>query len=240
MADERKSARQFVYERLVGWILDGTLAPGEQIAIDELTEFLGVSRTPVREALQMAEQQLLVDVLPGRLTRVCQASPDSWEDVAGPLSAMEVLAAERAAPLITRMQLARLSAVNDAIADSTAKGYHDQSDMLDDEFHAIIVESSGYRIIVGAIATLKLHRRRLVRLFFRELGPNLDSAAQHEAIIIALEHGDGEAAGRAVAANWSAAGARLASSFSPAPKTVPLLTSTGIHAHTRAKEKVRT
>ncbi|MFE5408182.1 GntR family transcriptional regulator [Microbacterium sp. NPDC056569] len=59
-----------VYARLGEAILDGRLAPGERLRDQELAEWLGVSRTPVREALQRLERAGLVEVSPHRYTRV--------------------------------------------------------------------------------------------------------------------------------------------------------------------------
>jgi DNA-binding GntR family transcriptional regulator len=69
-----------VYARLGEAILDGRLAPGERVRDQELAEWLGVSRTPVREALQRLERVGLVEVSPHRYTRVSQ--PNRQTDTA--------------------------------------------------------------------------------------------------------------------------------------------------------------
>ena len=66
----RKSARQAVYETVCDWIITGVLEPGEKILDSELGEYFSVSRTPVREALQLLQSQKLVLVMPGRATVV--------------------------------------------------------------------------------------------------------------------------------------------------------------------------
>ena len=62
--------RDDVYRRLREAIVDGTLAPGEQLRDGELATWLGVSRTPVREALLRLQQAGLVTATPGRSTTV--------------------------------------------------------------------------------------------------------------------------------------------------------------------------
>jgi DNA-binding GntR family transcriptional regulator len=69
-----------VYAHLGEAILDGRLAPGEQLRDHELAERLGVSRTPVREALQRLARVGLVDVAPNRYTRVSQPNPKAEAD----------------------------------------------------------------------------------------------------------------------------------------------------------------
>ena len=61
-----KSAKIRIYETLREWIIDGTLQPGEKILDSELSQYFSVSRTPVREAIQMLVEQKLIDVRPGR------------------------------------------------------------------------------------------------------------------------------------------------------------------------------
>ncbi len=70
-----------VYSRLGEAILDGTLAPGERLRDQELAERLGVSRTPVREALQRLERTGLVEVAPNRYTRVTTPNDKVQADV---------------------------------------------------------------------------------------------------------------------------------------------------------------
>ena len=70
-----------MYARLGEAILDGSLAPGERLRDHELAERLGVSRTPVREALQRLERTGLVEVAPNRYTRVTTPNDKVQADV---------------------------------------------------------------------------------------------------------------------------------------------------------------
>ncbi|QKJ17984.1 GntR family transcriptional regulator [Microbacterium hominis] len=87
-----------VHARLADAILDGTLAPGEQLRDQELAEWLGVSRTPVREALQRLERVGLVEVIPHRYTRVAlpRAEDDTMEFVAYLMGNLTRMTAARA------------------------------------------------------------------------------------------------------------------------------------------------
>lgn len=68
---QRTFVRQEAYVKLRNWILDGTLSPGAQLRDKELAEQLGVSRTPIREALLRLEDEGLVKTKPNRSTLVC-------------------------------------------------------------------------------------------------------------------------------------------------------------------------
>lgn len=70
-----------VYQRLAQAIIDGTLPPGERLRDHDLAERLGVSRTPVREALQRLERTGLVEVVPHRYTRVSMPNDKTQSDL---------------------------------------------------------------------------------------------------------------------------------------------------------------
>jgi len=108
-----------VYARLSEAILDGTLAPGERLRDHELAERLGVSRTPVREALQRLERAGLVEVAPNRYTRVSIPNEKSRADVAELVAYNMGFAVRLAAQRCTDEQLAAaLERLDEVIAVS--------------------------------------------------------------------------------------------------------------------------
>src|SRR6478752_3496650 len=108
-----------VYARLGEAILDGRLAPGERLRDQELAEWLGVSRTPVREALQRLERAGLVEVSPHRYTRVSHPNQqnDTVELVAFNMGLAVRMASARADGDALGLALERL---DDVIAASRA------------------------------------------------------------------------------------------------------------------------
>ena len=64
------TAKERVLQTLAQWLVDGTLEPGERLYDEQLSRYFQVSRTPVREALQVLAEKGLVEILPGRGTRV--------------------------------------------------------------------------------------------------------------------------------------------------------------------------
>ncbi|WP_019181984.1 GntR family transcriptional regulator [Microbacterium yannicii] len=107
-----------VYARLGEAILDGRLAPGDRLRDQELAEWLGVSRTPVREALQRLERVGLVEVSPNRYTRVSlpnqKTEVDTFELVAYNMGVAVHMAATRCSDEVLAQTLGRLDAVIDA------------------------------------------------------------------------------------------------------------------------------
>jgi DNA-binding GntR family transcriptional regulator len=198
----RISARELVYRTLVNWIIDGTLAPGEKIPTDQIQEILGVSRTPIREALQLAEQDRLVTISPGRESIVAQASPDSWPDIVGPIAALERLAASRVAGLISEKAIAKLEEINREMEAAVDAGDISATDELDAVFHQIIVDEGKNPFLDDLLRRLNLHRRWYVRQFFPEFSPGKESCVQHAEIIARLKEGDSDGAASAMARNW--------------------------------------
>lgn len=104
----RLSAKEKAFHQLQRWIVDGTLEPGEKVTDADLAEALGVSRTPVREALQLLESQGFVEMKPGKETKITLIHPDDALAVYPPLAHLQALAAELAAPLLTEEEIAEL------------------------------------------------------------------------------------------------------------------------------------
>ena len=98
---KRGLLRDDVYTRLRDAIVDGTFAPGEQLRDLDLAQWLGVSRTPVREALMRLGAAGLVTTAPGRSTTVAPLDVRTIRDAQGVVAAMHRLAVQQAVPLLT-------------------------------------------------------------------------------------------------------------------------------------------
>ena len=92
----RVSAKSSIYQVVCSWIITGVLKPGEKIVDSELAKRFNVSRTPVREAIQILEGQKLVYVVPGRATVVADIDPADIEKCYRTLAELQGLAAELA------------------------------------------------------------------------------------------------------------------------------------------------
>lgn len=97
----RVSAKSSIYQVVCSWIITGVLKPGEKIVDSELAKRFNVSRTPVREAIQILEGQKLVYVVPGRATVVADIDPADIEKCYRTLAELQGLAAELACGSLT-------------------------------------------------------------------------------------------------------------------------------------------
>jgi DNA-binding GntR family transcriptional regulator len=215
----RKRARpQQVYERLRDLIIDGRLAPGARIVETEVASRLGVSRTPVRGALQRLQQEgYVIDSPTLQQTRptVAPLTADDARELFMLVGALEGLAAFRAAFGSTAERLAlaaSLAEINDAfaMAASAARPDHTRIFELDSRFHRGYMKAAGPRIR-ALHEMVKPQAERYERLYVSMLTSELHtSVAEHKAIVRAFRSGNAPNAQAAVETNWRNAAERLA------------------------------
>ena len=162
----RSLLRDGVYERLRDAIVDGTLAPGEQLRDAELAAWLGVSRTPVREALLRLGQVGLVQARPGRSTTVAPLDPVAVREAREVVAAMHRLAVAAAVARLTPDDLTAMRGLNQLFARAVAAGDADAALAADDEFHALPVAVAGNRAVATVLEQYSPVLRRTERLRF--------------------------------------------------------------------------
>ncbi len=196
----RLSAKQRAFQQLQEWIIDGTLQPGEKLNDAELANALGVSRTPVREALQLLNVEGFVAMNPGVSTQVTEVDGEDITKVLPPLAALQSLAAELAASRITPGSLEELRRLNAEFGEALSKGDSAYALKLDEEFHGAIVELAENSYLANTISTYQSHVRRL--FFHNSIILTQDSVEDHESLIKLLEQKNGEEAARIARLNW--------------------------------------
>ncbi len=198
---KRSLLREHAYESLRDAIVEGTLAPGERLRDSELEAWLGISRTPIREALLQLERARLVIATPGRATIVAPVDLASTVGAQQVAASMHELAARTATPLLTSADLGDLEAANERFAQALAD--HDITAALaaDEGFHGVFVARSGNPLIAEMLEHVEPVLRRVARLRFSSLTGG-GSLAQHAEIIARARAGLAEEAGRASRENW--------------------------------------
>ncbi|TBL80198.1 GntR family transcriptional regulator [Paenibacillus thalictri] len=191
----RMSAKERAFSQIQRWIIDGTLGPGEKLIDAELAESLAVSRTPIREALQLLEVQGLVTMQPGKETKVTGIEKDDVLHMYPTLAALHSLATESAAPVITPDQIETLKRLNAQFAQAIENAQPYQAMELDEQFHNLIVEASDNPYVASFSASLQIHIRRFKYVFLKQaMTSTRTSVEEHALIIQALENKDGAAA----------------------------------------------
>lgn len=209
---ERDLLRNRAYETLRDAIVDGTLAPGERLRDQELCEWLGLSRTPVREALNRLEQEGLVETAPQRYTQVAPLHRREARDAFPVVAAVHALAAELAVPHLKPEDVAALKAANRRFAEALKANNVDAALAEDDAFHAIFITVAANGEVPRVLDRLMPRVRRLERLRFGSLAGR-DSVRQHDGIIAAAAAGDPTKTAALVRENWRSLGTLIDRSF---------------------------
>ncbi|MEZ5214691.1 MAG: GntR family transcriptional regulator [Microbacterium sp.] len=162
----RALLRDDVHARLRDAIVDGSLAPGEQLRDGDLAARLGVSRTPVREALLELARAGLVQATPGRSTVVAPIDPAAVRDAQAVVGALHAVAVRAAVPRLTPAQLDEMRAANDAFAAAQSAGDLQGALEADDRFHRVAVAAAGNTAVADVLAQYEPVLRRVERLRF--------------------------------------------------------------------------
>jgi len=185
----RRVLREEIKEYLIDAILRGALKPGDRIVETRIAHELGVSQTPVREALRDLELLGFVTSEPFRGTRVRAFTHEELVQIYPIRAAIEGVAARAAATRITTEQLLALEEQIDRMREASELGDEATAIEADIAFHRIIVEASGNRLLqqfwtslslaTTTFLTFSVHRRAIEGL-----------AARHEPILEALQARD--------------------------------------------------
>lgn len=197
----RSLLREQAYASIRDAIVLGTLAPGETLRDPELEKWLGISRTPIREAIARLEIAGLVHTLPGRSTVVSTIERKAVLDAQAVAAAMHALAVRIAVPLMGRHEFAAMTRANKDFAAAISAGDPESAIHADDEFHRIPVDASENHAISTVLEQVTPALRRVEFLRFSSL-PGRQSIAQHKRIIELCRQGDAEAAAAATQQNW--------------------------------------
>lgn len=197
----RSLLRENAYRAIRDAIVDGTLAPGERLNDGDLVEWLGVSRTPVREALTRLEQAGLVQTKPGRYTMVSPLDVRAARGAQSVTAAMHELAVREALPNLSTAELDAMREANARFAGALRRNDVDAAVLADDDFHGVAVTACANPAVRSVLEQFTPVLRRVERLRFSSLSGR-GSVAQHERIIALCETGDVESAAAAARANW--------------------------------------
>ena len=194
----RGPARAHVYVALRDAIVSAALEPGRQLSENELAARLGVSRTPVREALQRLREERLVAVVPQLGTFVTRISTDAVSDAQFVREALECAAIKEAAPRATAEHVAELEQIVERQTHAEGNGDFDRFYLLDDELHEALCDLSGHGIAWSLTQRAKGHLNRIRRLSLPEPGYLREMIAEHRAVVSAVAANDPEGAERAL------------------------------------------
>lgn len=192
------SLGQKVYQTLREAILSLAYRPGEILRKPDICDALGVSRSPVADAVARLAAEGLVDVIPQAGTFVARFSMAEIREGAFLREAIEMAAIERVAKTITEDQLTQIrrtiTVQTALVADGDIPGFY----ALDAEMHELLLSFTGFRRIAQVSETAWLHVNRARQLVLPVPGRIAATLEEHRAILAALEAHDPDAARLAV------------------------------------------
>lgn len=194
----RSLARDEVYRTLHGWIVDGTLAPGEQLRDAELAELLGVSRTPVREALLRLDDEGLVETQRNRWTRVAPITAADVHRHFPIVWALERLALELHEAQPAASELEQLRALNAQLAAAVQRGDAPAAQSANDAWHELLIAGCPNAEVRAILGEQRARLRRFARLYFGGSTLAEQALQEHARVIDLLERGERAAAAAAL------------------------------------------
>lgn len=200
-APKRQLLRDDAFTAIRAAIVDGTLEPEERLVDAELSAWLGVSRTPIREALARLEAAGLVQTRPGRYTMVSPLDVRAMKNAQAVAAAMHELAMRDAVPVMTADHITAMRLANERFALSLRAGDVDGAIAADDTFHAVAVDLCANAAVQAVLDQYTPVLRRMERARFSSL-TGRSSVAQHDEIADLAERGDADAAAREARLNW--------------------------------------
>ena len=179
-------ARAQVYAVLRDAIIRTELAPGRRLSENELATWLGVSRTPIREALVRLRDERLVSIVPQLGTYVSRISPQAVSDAGFIREALECAAIREAALAATEDDIEALEVNMRGQERADERGDFDAFYVLDEEFHRVLCDLSGHATVWAVSQRAKGHLNRIRHLSLpipSYLGEMID---EHRAVVEAV------------------------------------------------------
>ncbi|ROO90849.1 GntR family transcriptional regulator [Actinocorallia herbida] len=206
-------AADTAYTELRRMIVGGELAPGARLAEVELSQALGLSRTPVREALQRLGADGLIEVLPHRGARVALWSESDIAEIFELRTQLEPYAAARAARIgVSEAVLDELRGLCGAMEAAAAEGELAQVAQLNSRFHAALIDASGNSRL-PAMLTSVMHAPLILGTFHTYDPEGMArSMGHHREVVDAIAARDPQWAASVMRSHLRAAAAKISTS----------------------------
>ena len=192
--DEYKPLRDVVFENLRGAIVEGKLKPGQRLMEVQLAEQLGVSRTPVREAIRKLELEGLVVMIPRKGAYVANMSLKDVIDVLEIRASLEGLAASLAAERITDEDIKKLESIVEEFNDSINESDVEALLRKDVEFHECIFKSTNNKKLHQLINSLWEQVYRFRVTYISDYDSTVNIVEEHKMILDAIKRRDSKLA----------------------------------------------
>ena len=196
--DEYLPLRDVVFKTLRQAILKGELEPGERLMEIQLAERLGVSRTPIREAIRKLELEGLVLMIPRKGAEVAKISESNLRDVLEVRRSLEELAIDLACQRITAEELESLNKAEVDFKAAIGNGDAMQIAQTDEQFHEIIYNSTKNQKLVQILNNLREQMYRYRLEYVKDEANYKRLIAEHRVIYEAIRNRDRQTGAEAI------------------------------------------
>lgn len=208
---QRTFVREEAYLVLRDWIIEGKLGPSQKLRDKELAEQLGVSRTPIREALLRLENEGFVQTKPNCSTIVCPIDYHNTLNLYSIVWSLENLALKQSFEFITLKHLESMNAANKRLLRAIKSNDAALAVESDNEFHSVFIQLSQNLELCQILSGVKQKLKRLELFYFGKVQDVHQSYEEHLNIISALKKKNLALALTAVEDNWKASLTRVQS-----------------------------
>ncbi len=191
---EHKPLRELVYEELRKLITTGQIKPGTRMMEIDIAESMGVSRTPVREAIRQLEKDNLVNIEPRRGAYVSDISTKDIEDMLLVRKPLEGLATQLAAVNMSDEQIEELTEMKERYETAFKNGESEELIELDTRFHSLISEGSGNSYLISVLHDMQDQVLRFRYIYFKSQKRAEDVIADHDNILESIRSRNSEKA----------------------------------------------
>lgn len=179
--------RDVVFNTLRQAILKGELEPGERLMEIQLADRLGVSRTPIREAIRKLELEGLVLMIPRKGAEVAKISEKSLRDVLEVRRSLEELAIELACQRMTEEEIQELQEAQEAFRKAVASGDAMNIAETDEHYHDIIYDGTGNSRLVQILNNLREQMYRYRLEYIKDADKRQILLVEHDHILKAVQ-----------------------------------------------------
>jgi len=201
--------REQVYEDLRQWIVDGTLRPGENLKDIQLASRLGISRTPVREALRRLEDEGLVHTSANRWTRVSEIQMEEIDQILPIMNSLELLSLTQAFIDMGPEDIEKMREANRKLEEAVQAGNYAEAAEANRKFHYVFILRTENTELIRVIQRLRVKIQRLGSYYFSS--PTLPSSSirEHAELIQAISAKRLEDAKTILSGHWDNVTRRL-------------------------------
>ena len=206
---DRENFTTRVYKQLREALMAGRFWPSQRLRIGELAAAMGVSQTPVREAIMQLAREGGLEIRSSQSITVANLSLSRYKELREVRLRLEGLATENATPLITSSEMARLAELHEELIAAERSGDSETATLANFHFHFLIYRASQMSDLVAILESVWLRNGPLLKYLYPHAPPTYPGQHQHLVLMDALRRRDPVAARQAVQDDMIEGGARL-------------------------------